>query len=92
MAPLLTFERRRAGRRDIRQGRGGAVTAIQRFGSAHNLNVHFHTLRVQGVFVDDSRGGLRFVPNPEPTDIEVAEPLASVSRRITRLVKRRGIQ
>ncbi|MGH7822585.1 MAG: transposase zinc-binding domain-containing protein, partial [Candidatus Binatia bacterium] len=88
---LLTFERRRAERRGIRQGRGGAVTAIQRFGSALNLNVHFHTLAVQGVFVDDSRGGLRFVPNPEPTDLEVAELLALVSRRITRLAKRRGI-
>ena len=88
---LLTFERRRAERRGIHQGRGGAVTAIQRFGSALNLNVHFHTLSVQGVFVDDSRGGLRFVPNPEPTDLEVVELLASVSRRITRLVKRHGI-
>jgi hypothetical protein len=24
-------------------------------------------LRVHGVFVDDARGELRFVPNPEPT-------------------------
>jgi Putative transposase len=28
-----------------RQGECGAVTLIQRFGSALNLNVHFHTLR-----------------------------------------------
>ena len=67
------------------------MTAIQRFGSSLNLNVHFHTLAVQGVFVDDTRGGLRFVPNPEPTDLEVADLLASISRRITRLAKRRGI-
>jgi hypothetical protein len=64
---LLGFERRRAGRRGIRGGRGGAVTAIQRFGSALNLNVHFHTLAIQGVFVDDGCGGLRFVPNPAPS-------------------------
>jgi hypothetical protein len=87
---LLTFERRRAERRGIRGGRGGAVTAIQRFGSALNLNIHFHTLAVQGVFVDDAGGGLRFVPNPEPTDLEVAKLLASISRRIARLVKRCG--
>jgi hypothetical protein len=31
--------RSRAGRTD---GRGGSVTAIQRFGSALNLNLHFH--------------------------------------------------
>jgi hypothetical protein len=47
---LHSFERRRAEGRGIRGGRGRAVTAIQRFGSALNLNVHFHTLAVQGVF------------------------------------------
>lgn len=31
----------------------GAVTAIQRFGSVLNLNVHFHTLIPDGVFVPD---------------------------------------
>lgn len=77
---LLGFERRRAKRRGIRGGRGGAVTAIQRFGSALNLNVHSHTLAVQGVFVDDPRGGLRFVPNPEPTDLEVAKQRSTASR------------
>ena|SRR5947199_8995691 len=39
MRALLTFERGRAERRGVRAGRGGAVTAIQRFGSALNLNV-----------------------------------------------------
>ena len=36
---VLGFERRRARRRGVRDGRGGAVTAIQRFGSALNTNV-----------------------------------------------------
>jgi len=30
-------------------GRTGAVTLIQRFGSALNLNVHFHMIFVDGV-------------------------------------------
>jgi Putative transposase len=67
------------------------VTAIQRFGSTLNLNVHFHTLAVQGVFVDDGRGGLRFVPNPEPSQAEVETLLLTIARRITRLVARHGI-
>jgi hypothetical protein len=54
--------------------------------------VHFHTLAVQGVFVDDGSGGLRFVPNPEPSEPEVEELLLSVARRITRLAKRHGIE
>jgi hypothetical protein len=65
---LLSFESRRAGRRGIRGGAGGAVTAIQRFGSALNTNVHFHTLAVQGVFIEDAEGTGRFVPLPPPTD------------------------
>jgi hypothetical protein len=88
---LLTFERRRAEWRGVRNASGGAVTAIQRFGSALNLNVHFHTLAIQGVFASDGNGGLRFVPNPEPSDVEVAKLLASISRRITRLAKRHGV-
>ena len=38
---------------------GGAVTAIQRFGSALNTNVHSHTLVAQGVFVERPEGRLR---------------------------------
>ena len=38
----------------------GAVTLIQRFGSALNLNVHFHMLFLDGVYVDRPDGSLRF--------------------------------
>jgi hypothetical protein len=46
---VLGFERRRARARGI-EGRGGAVTAIQRCGSALNTNTHFHTLVAEGAF------------------------------------------
>ena len=35
----------------IKDGATGAVTLIQRFGSALNLNIHFHTLFLDGVYV-----------------------------------------
>ena len=38
----------------------GAVTLIQRFGSALNLNVHFHMLFLDGVYVDGPHGLARF--------------------------------
>ena len=38
----------------------GAVTSIQRFGSALNLNIHFHMLFLDGVYVDDDRSTARF--------------------------------
>jgi len=34
----------------------GAVTLIQRFGSALNLNIHFHMLFLDGVYTSDSSG------------------------------------
>ena len=34
-----------------KRARTGAVTLIQRFGSALNLNVHFHMLFLDGVYV-----------------------------------------
>jgi hypothetical protein len=34
--------------------RTGAVTLIQRFGSILNLNIHFHILFLDGVYVDDA--------------------------------------
>ena len=36
-----------------KQDQTGAVTLIQRFGSALNLNIHFHMLFLDGVYDDD---------------------------------------
>jgi hypothetical protein len=47
---LRGFYRKRAKASGHRGGRTGTVTVIQRFGGALNLNVHFHTLAVDGVF------------------------------------------
>jgi DNA-directed RNA polymerase subunit RPC12/RpoP len=88
---VLSFECRRAKQRGIGGGAGGAVTAIQRFGSALNVNVHFHSLVVQGVFIDAEKDARRFVALPAPTDLEVTRLLATVRRRIVRLVARHGI-
>jgi len=54
-----------------RKGRSGAVTAIQRFGSALNLNLHFHIVHLDGVFdrgADDALGF--FTAPPSTEDIE----------------------
>jgi hypothetical protein len=88
---VLGFERRRARRRGVANGRGAAITAIQRFGSALNTNVHFHTLVVQGVFADRPDGTRYFAPAPAPANREVARLLATIQRRVTRLVARHGI-
>ncbi|MGH3638866.1 MAG: transposase zinc-binding domain-containing protein [Mycobacterium sp.] len=89
---VLRAERRRARAQGI-EGRGGAVTAIQRCGSALNTNVHFHTLVAEGVFEEQPDGSQRFVPALRPpTDVEVARLLASVRRRLVRLVGQHGLE
>jgi len=44
----------------ISQAHTGAVTLIQRFGSALNLNLQFHMLFIDGVLSPKSNGQLRF--------------------------------
>jgi hypothetical protein len=51
----------------------GAVTLIQRFGSALNLNIHFHMLFLDGVFTERTEGGLRFHPTKALTAAELSE-------------------
>jgi hypothetical protein len=76
----------------IRAQQCGAVTFIQRFGSAMNLNLHFHTLALDGVYADTSGPGWspRFLPLPPPDDDEVARVLAGTARRLQRLVAERA--
>jgi hypothetical protein len=89
---LLGFQRRRARRDGICDGRSGSVTVIQRFGGGLNLNVHFHTLLFDGVFCAESaQGALEFRPLPPPTDEEVGVVLARTAARVQRLLARRGL-
>lgn len=69
----------------------GVHTVIQRFGGGLNSNIHFHTLALDGVFSEAATGGLRFHPAPPPRDDEVARLLATIRRRVLRLLRRRGL-
>jgi len=68
------------------------VTAVQRFGGGLNLNVHFHTLALDGVFVQSPAGPLAFLPARGPSDVEVAQVLGTIRRRVGRLLRRRGLE
>ena len=45
-----------------------AVTLIQRFGSAANLNIHLHSLVLDGVYRCDADGAPSFIEASAPTD------------------------
>ena len=88
---LLAFQRRQGARCGFPGGQAGSVTVIQRFGGALNMNVHFHTLVLAGVFTTDAGGAVHFHATPPPTDENVAELLRTIRRRILRLLARRGM-
>jgi hypothetical protein len=70
----------------------GAVTLIQRFGSALNANVHFHMLVLDGVYRKASgEGRPRFVPVAEPAPGELQVLVQAIAERIGRSLERAGL-
>jgi rRNA maturation protein Nop10 len=69
----------------------GAVTLIQHFGGALNLNVHFHMLFLDGVYIEDKYGASRFHRVKAPTSDELAKLTHTVAHRIGRYFERRGL-
>ena len=61
----------------------GAVTLIQRFGSAANLNIHLHCLVLDGVYRCDTEGEPVFVEVPAPTDEALQAMLHKIITRLT---------
>ena len=69
----------------------GAVTLIQRFGGALNLNVHFHMLVLDGVYITNTRKHPRFVPVPAPTATDLQTLIERISERVGRHLERQGL-
>ena len=75
---LFSWQRRRLRRRGIKRPSCGAITFVQRFGSALQLNVHFHVLVPDGAFDDDGV----FVADEPPDDDDVRHIMVRAGRRI----------
>ncbi len=70
----------------------GAVTLIQRFGSALNLNTHFHMLFLDGVYIEGANGTaawFRWVR--APTSEELTQLAHTIAHRIGRFLERQGL-
>jgi hypothetical protein len=81
---------RRARARGLLAAETGAITFVQRFGSAANLHVHAHVLVMDGVFTDVDGGGVIFRHLPAPSDQELRELLTLVRWRVLRHLRRHG--
>ena len=54
---IAVWQRRAARAVGVRNGEAGAITFVQRFGGLLNLNVHYHLVVPDGVFVADEDTG-----------------------------------
>ena len=64
--------KRQLGLRRLTDGHPGAVTVTQRAGGSLNLNLHAHSLVLDGVFVRNDDGEIRFHALPAPDKYELA--------------------
>ena len=72
--------------------RTGAVTFIQRFGSALNLNVHFHILFLDGVYIDGfTKEKQVFKRVKAPTSKELNTLVHKISQRVARFLTKQGL-
>jgi hypothetical protein len=78
-----------AEQRGIKAPQAGGITFVQRFGSALNLNAHFHTVAFDGVF---SVAGptLIFHQLRGPSDEEVADIVAALAQDVIDALRERG--
>ena len=72
----------------------GGFTIIQRFGSSCELNLHFHTPMLDGVYLrpsgDEASAPPTFVRLPAPSEDEVRALCDTIAERVRRLLVRRG--
>jgi len=75
----------------VADGHAGAVCAVQRTDGALRLNVHFHVLALDGVYVRDAASGkLEFQALEAPTRANVEEVARRTAERIEKLLRRAG--
>jgi hypothetical protein len=82
--------RRKAREYGIPKGQCGAVTFVQRFGSALNLHTHAHMLVLDGVYAALEGETPRFYPLHAPEEQDVAWVAAEVAARTGGLLERLG--
>jgi ribosomal protein S27E len=74
-----------------KQAKTGAVTLIQRFGSALNLNIHFHMLFLEGAISENPWGGTTFTRIKAPSHHDMVVLVHTISHRIANYLEKVGL-
>ena len=75
----------------IQSAQTGSVTLIQRFGSALNLNIHFHMLFLDGVYYDNDYGKLKFKRAKLIAGANLQQLLELIVQRVAHHLEKRGL-
>jgi hypothetical protein len=92
IAVINSYQKKKAKQSGIKKAQIGAVTFIQRFGSALNLNVHFHTLFADGVFYKTESGLIKFFRLAEPSQEELIFLASKIQDKVNVMVKKLGLE
>ena len=83
--------KRLLGLKSVNEAHTAAVTILQRFDSALRLNVHPHTLCLDGVYTrEESSALLVFHQLPEPTHQEVEQLASRIAERSEKVMREHG--
>jgi hypothetical protein len=74
------------------QAQTGAVTLIQRFGGSINLNIHFHMIFPDGIYINGVHGSpARFRWVKAPTSEDLTQLTHTIAHRVARYLERQGL-
>jgi hypothetical protein len=70
----------------------GSITFIQRFGSACNLNTHFHLVALEGVYAQPhtEQAIPKFIAFEPPTDQEVCDVVEKIATKTIKFLRKKG--
>ena len=69
----------------------GAVTLIQCFGGALNLNIHFHMIFLDGIYGGINRSPVRLRWVKAPSSDELTQLTHTIAHRVARYLERQGL-
>ena len=73
------------------QAQTGAVTLIQRFGGSINLNIHFHMIFLDGIYLAGVHGSpAQFRWVKAPTSKDLTQLTHTIAHRVARYLERQG--
>ena len=80
------FYLKEANRRELKNPKVGAISVIQRFGGALNLNVHFHTVYMDGVYYENEYG-VEVFEEIIPSHENIIQITGTLKNRLTRALE-----